>query len=496
MNFPNFIDGSYPSQSPITDAEQTLNWMVEIAEAQGATSKASLYPAPGYRAVVTGTHLGGRAAFAMGSGSTTISGRAFTVYGPALQEHFADGSMVVRNLTVPLAVDGNPAVICTNGDGGKGGGQLFLASGGNGYCYALSTNTLTLELTGGVTTVGQLYGFFVALFANANTIQISALFDGLTWDPTQFLQRTIGADPWTAMLVTPYGNILLPGSQTGEFLYNAGTFPFPFAPDPSGLIEEGVAATFSLKQAAKSAVWLSTNKNGGYQIMRAQGFTPQRISTFAVEQQIAGYARVDDAIGETYEDRGHVYYLLTFPTAGVTHVCDFNAGPGVTKWHKRGPWVSARNSFDAMHATFHCFAFNQHLLADRTTATLFEMNQAFSLDELGNPMRRRRRAPAIVSGRHRIFFAVFEVLLQSGLGAATGAGNYPVLLMRYSNDGGATWSTERAASAGPIGQFSQRVRFRRLGSGRLRVFEISCAELTPVRLTDAYLDLIPSTEAA
>lgn len=484
--YPAFIDGSYPSQSPVTDSEETINWLVELAESPGATSRASLYPVPGFRLFTSVNQLGGRAMFAMGTGQTAISGRAFGVVGPTFYEFFADNTSTVRGT---VAVDGSPATICTNGDGGD---QVFVTSGNNGYCFDLLTNTLTQVLTGAATMGGELYGYFVAFDAVRNQIRISALFDGVTWDPTQFLARSIGADPWTAMLVTPYGNILLPGSETGEFLYNAGTFPFPFAPDPSGLIEEGIAATFSLKQAGKSAVWLSTNKNGGYQVQRAAGFTPQRISTHAIEDQIAGYTRVDDALGETYEDRGHAFYILTFPTAGVTHVYDFIT----SKWHKRGEWIAEQNRYDALRPTFHCFAFGKHLMADRTTGNIYQMDAAFGLDIEGRPMRRVRRAPAVVSQRRRIFFPCFEVLLQAGVGLASGQGSLPLVTCRVSNDGGRTWGNERSASAGQIGQFGTRVRFLRTGSGRLRVFEIVCTDAVPWRLTDAYLHLEPSTEAA
>ncbi len=484
--YPAFIDGTNPSQSPLTDQEYTFNWFVENAEAAGAMAKASLYPTPGFRRFAATNQIGGRAMFAMGSGQTAVSGRAFGIVGPTFYEFFADGTWTIRGT---VAVDGNPATICTNGDGGF---QVFLTSGNNGYCYDLLTNTLTLILPGAATQGGELYGYFVAFDAARNQIRISALFDGTTWDPTQFLARSIGADPWTAMLVTPYGNIFLPGSQTGEFLYNAGSFPFPFAPDPSGLIEEGIAATFSLQQAGKSAVWLSTNRNGGYQVQRAAGYTPQRISTHAIEDQIAGYARVDDAIGFTYEDRGHAFYLLTFPTAGVTHVYDFIT----SKWHDRGHWIAEQNRSDGLHPTFHCFAFSKHLMADRTTGVVYQMDAAFGMDVDDRPLRRVRRAPAVVNQRQRIFFPLFEVLLQAGVGLASGQGSLPLVMMRKSDNGGRTWSNERSANAGEIGKFGTRLRFLNTGSARLRVFEISASDPVPFRLTDAYLQITPSTEAA
>lgn len=488
-----FVNGSYAVSSPVTDQERTVNWMVELSESQGATSKATLLPVPGFALYNRVTQVGGRAMFSMGTGGTAISGRVFGVSGSKLFEHFADGTNIDRTGAVgSLSVDGNPATISTNGDGGN---QLFITSGTNGYNYNLLTNTLTqiASLNGAATQGGELYGYFVAFDATLNQIRISALFDGTTWDPLQFLARSIGSDPWTAMLVTPYGQILLPGSQTGEFLYNAGTSPFPFAPDPSGLIEEGIAATFSIKQAGKSSCWLSTNKNGGYQVQRAQGYSPIRISDHGIEDKIASYSRVDDAIGETYEDRGHAFYLLTFPTAKATWCYDFTTN----KWHERMTWIAETNSEDAMRPTFHCFAFNKHLMADRTSSGIYEMNASFGTDIDGRPMRRIRRAPAVLNQQNRLFFPLLRILFQSGVGLQDGQGSNPIVMMRKSNDFGRTWSTERQGSIGAVGQYSKKVDFWNTGSGRGRVFEVTFTDPVPPRITAAFLPgLIDSTEAA
>lgn len=475
--YKDFIDGSYTSQSPISDQEDTINWYLENMEADGATSKASLYPAPGFRQFCMVGSVGGRAMFALD--------RCFGIIGSKLYEFFADGTSIDRG---DVAIDSNPATICTNGDGGD---ELFVTSGGLGYVYDLTLNTLT-NIAGLTATIGgMLYGYFVAFDAVSSTIRLSDLFDGTTWDPTQFAQRTIGADPWTSMLVTPYGQIFLPGSQTGEFWYNAGTFPFPFAPDPSGLIEEGIAATFSVKQAGKSSCWLSTNKNGGYAVQRATGFTPQRISTHAVEYAISRYSRVDDAVAETYEDQGHAFFLLTFPTARVTWVYDFITG----RWAKRGTWITESNQYTYSRPVFHAFAFNKHLMADRETGVIYEQDIEFPLDVDGRVMRRIRRAPALVNGNKRLFFPEFEIILETGIGTQTGAASNPQIMMRSSDNGGKTWGNYRQVSDGEVGQYEARAQWQRNGAARKRVFEVSVTDpLVNWRITDATVRIVQSTE--
>lgn len=60
-------------------------------------------------------------------------------------------------------------------------------------------------------------------------------------------------------------------------------------------------------------------------------------------------------------------------------------------------------------------------------------------------------------------------------------GQDPVLMMRYSDDAGHTWSQERSKSIGKIGETRKRVIFRRLGSARNRVYEIKVSD--PVKVT-------------
>lgn len=478
--FPAFVGGSYQSQSPVSDAATLINWYVEPLESEGATARTALYPTPGVRSFAEVTAAGGRGMFADGTG------RVFAIFGTSLYEITSAGVVFFRGT---VAADDNPATFSSNGDD-----QLFITSGDRGYCYVLSMQALTQVLASGATMGGFSYGYFIAFDRATPQIRISDLFNGLVWDPTQFAQRTIGADPWRAMLVTPYGQIALLGNKTSEFWYNSGAFPFPFQPDPSGLMEEGIAATFSAKQAGKSAVWLSQNTNGGYQVLRASGFTPERISNHALEYAIAGYADIDDAIAETYEDRGHAFYLLTFPTSKITWAYDFTTG----QWARRGTWIVEASEFDYWRPVFHCFGFNKHLVADRLNSVIYEMSDTFGLDVESRPIRRVRQTPATTNEHQRLFFDSLELLMEVGVGVSTGAAADvdPQVMLRVSNDFGQTWGAERAASAGKIGEYWRRVKWWALGSGRGRRYEVSVTAAVPWRITGAFQGVRASREAA
>jgi hypothetical protein len=286
---------------------------------------------------------------------------------------------------------------------------------------------------------------------------------------------------------------MLAGSETGEQWTNVGTFPFPFAPDRSGTMDEGIAAIFSLKYAGKSNVWLSTNKNGGYKVMAASGFQPERISTHAVEEAIAGYSDIADAIGETYEDRGHTFYLLTFPSADVTWAYDFLT----RQWHKRGTWIAEAHTFTYWRPVFHCFALDHHLMLDLEDGTLYHMSADHGVDVDDRPIRRVRRTPALVDEHRTVFFDWLEIVLQTGIGVVSGEPEDmdPRGMLRMSNDYGQTWGPERSESAGGVGEF-RRHRFWNLGSGIARVYEYSVTARVPWRVSGAYQKVRQSGEAA
>jgi len=500
--FQSFVGGSYKAQSPVTDNEELVNWMVEVSESPGATSQSSLYPTPGVQPFATAPVGAGRGMFASTTTYDPIpsQGRCFGVFGDRFMEVFADGTMVQRGL---VATDKNPVTISTNGYGSEddsGRGQLLITSGGKPYCYELATNVLK-ELTVFTAEVppitatqgGCVNGYFVIFDRNTSTVYLSNLLDGSRWALDDYFQPGVITNPWNAMIVSPYGQIVLPGVTAGEIWYNAGTFPIPFAPDLSGQMSYGCIATFSIAVVGESVMWVAKTPDGGIQVMQLQGYRPVRVSTHAQEFEASGYSRVDDAIGQSYTEQGHTFYLLTFPEANVTWCFDVN-GPEGRQWHKRGTWISEKSHYAYFRPVFHCFAFNKHLMADREGDVVYHMSTRLPLDVGGRVIRRLRRSPTVQNENKLLVLNWFELLLQTGIGQdAAVYGPPPIVMLRISKDGGRTWGDERQASAGALGAYMTRVYWARITQGRQIVFEVTVSDpLVNWRVTAAYLRT-PST---
>lgn len=474
MRYPGFVGGSYQAQSWNADAEHTVNMYEERMESQGATAQEALFGMPGVTLLGTAAGSPGRAHFAE-------DGREWAVFGTSFGEIAQDGTFTSRGT---VAVDSNPASIHSNGDGG---GQLLVVSGGNGYCYNITTTVFTqvAALNGKATHGNYLDGYGLILDRTSSTLYISALLDFLTWTTgVDFAQRSKASDPWVSMTVTGIYIALL-GEQTSEFWYDTGGSSFPFAPHPSGSpIPHGIAAGFTFAVGEGSLFWLARSNAGQRYVVRTTGFTPEVVSDYPRQRLFDGY-NVDNAVAELKNWRGHMFYSITFPGADVTWTYDL----ATNKWFQDGPWISEENAFAASRRRWHAVAYGQHRSLDSETGAVYKISSDSYRDVDSRPLVWERQAPALTAENELIFYAALELDIQVGVGTVSGQGENPRVMMQFSNDGGNTWSSELWRSLGKVGQYSTRVRWEQLGAARRRVFKVRGSDPVAVGIVGAYLQL-------
>ena len=125
--------------------------------------------------------------------------------------------------------------------------------------------------------------------------------------------------------------------------------------------------------------------------------------------------------------------------------------------------------------------------------TLTLTGHAPTLDRTERVGRRWLRRSAHISAEHvRIRHDLFKLVMETGIGSPstgqpTPAPN-PTVQLRWSDDGGHTWSSYYAREAGPLGSYKRRVIWRRLGMARNRVYEVSGSDPVKIALIDAYLN--------
>ena len=211
------------------------------------------------------------------------------------------------------------------------------------------------------------------------------------------------------------------------------------------------------------------------------GYTPVRISTHAIENAMQGYSVISDAIAYTYQQEGHEFYVLTFPSADVTWVFDM----ATQMWHQRG-W---RDTFNVLHRhRSNCaMQFNGKIIVgDYQNGYLYVLSRSAFTDN-GYLIKRVRRCQHLTNDLNRIFYHSFQIQFQPGVGLSTGQGSDPECVLRWSDDGGMTFGNDHILKIGKIGKYKNRAMKRRLGYARDRIFEVEMTDPVDAVIVSAEL---------
>ena len=428
-------------------------------------------------------------------------------------------------------VDANFAVTelgLINGSGpvsmSDNGVQLFVACNPDAFIYNASTGAFA-QVTDpdfpGAVTVGYLDGYFVFNEPNSQRFWVTSLNDGTAIDPLDFASAEANPDDVVSLMVS-HREVWLFGNNSIEVWYNAGLADFPLARIQGAVLEFGCQAPYSVAKMDNSLFWLGADARGSGVVYRSNGYNAQRISTHAVEWQIQQYAVTNDALAYTYQQDGHSFYVLIFPTAQATWVFDVSTGA----WHERAYWdgVEFRRHRSNCQANF----------AGQIVVGDWEGNELYAFDlttyaDNGETQRWLRSWRALHMGQNTLNRTTQHSLqldCESGVGAATvdsyfiltennlflttesddllltndispDVGSNPQVMLRWSDDGGHTWSNEHWAAVGRAGEYGRRVIWRRLGMTtklRDRVYEVSGSD--PVKIAIMGAELIASPTRA
>jgi hypothetical protein len=334
---------------------------------------------------------------------------------------------------------------------------------------------------------------------------VSAVGAGSAFDSLDTAAKTGSADPIVA-LIAVHGQLWLVGSLTTEIWYNSGAADFTFERQPGAFIEHGCAAPYSVAKQDIATFWLSQDREGRGIIIKGSGYDVERISTHAIEADIQTYTTVSDAIGYCFQQQGHAFYVLTFPTADKTWAYELKTG----QWHELA-WSDGNGTLHRHRANGCCYAYGKNIITDWQNGILYTLDPS-ALTDAGNPITRIRTIPHLIKDGRRVTYQSLTIDMQLGtMGSAqngvtrdedfsTDFGfDFGPLLEDPKNHISVRWSDTRGASFGnpitqPIGnagEFLKVLTFNRLGMARDRVFEISWSAPIPTALNGVFIEAIP-----
>lgn len=465
-----FIGPSYQARSLNADAQRAVNCYVEMDQSSPRAPLA-LYGTPGLRKVVTAS-LGAGC-----RGAITEAGYAWLVIG---------GYVYRMNSSYTLV--GVGTIGTTTGQIGiaSNGNQLLIVDGSAGYIVDTGASTVTqitdVDFPNGVKRCTYQDGYFIVTGDGTQVFYISQLLEGGSWDGLDFASAE-GSPDDTVGCISDHRELWLFGDSSAEVWINTGNADFPFERSGNTFIEHGCAAANTINKLDNTVFWLGADDRGSGIVWRANGYTPMRISTHAVEAAIATYATISDAVAFSYQQEGHGFYVLSFPTAGKTWVYD----AATQLWHERAYRDVSTGVLSQWRASSHCMLNNVHIVGDVFDGRVYALDLNYYTDDTA-PILRLRASQTQSQLQERLFFKTLQIDMETGVGLVTGQGSNPLMMLRYSNDGGHTWSNTKEATAGAIGAYSARCLFNRLGTGRDRVWELSMTDPVKFAVFGAIVD--------
>ena len=339
-------------------------------------------------------------------------------------------------------------------------------------------------------------GFFIINSAGSGRFYISSLatntgddnitfgaYEGGLFSPLQYATAEGSPDNLVAIVKTN-NEMVLVGDKSTEIWYNSGASPFPFQRMQSAFFDIGTVVKYSVVANGEDVFWLGANSQGQGCVMHANGYIPSRISTHSIEYMIGQLGRIDDAVGWTYQQEGHFFYVLTFPTGNRTFVFDTTTG----LWHERG-YLNSISGANDKHRGICAVNYNQLVyVGDWQNGNIYQLDLNTYTDN-GNLIKRIRTCPHIHYEMKRMFYHEFELDCIKGQGLVLGQGSDPQAMLKWSNDAGFTWSSERWESVGKMGEYKTRIHWHQLGSSRDRVFQLVVTDPIAWILINAWLDV-------
>lgn len=459
-----FVGGSYTARSVNFDAQRCVNLYVEMGSGS-SKSAAALIGTPGlveYKILSANGGCRGLYRF-----SDTV---AIAVIGDAV---WKIDTASTDTLLGTILAESSPVSMADNGS------VIMLVTGGAGYFIDPIASTFTMIVDADFVPgpkVNFLAGRFVWPQGDTGRFQWTEVY-GTDIDALSFATAEASPDVIVSQ-IAGFGELWEFGQNSTEVFQPSQDADEPFAKVLGASMEIGCGATYSVAKIDSSFFWLGRSDDGHGIVWRATGYQPQRISTHAVEFAIASYGDVSDAVAFTYQQEGHSFYVISFPSADKTWCYDISTN----LWHERAWRNDTTGELHRHRAQVQMEFDGDTIVGDWEVNTLYRMRLDTFTDNF-LPIQRTRACQHLSADLKRQFFHSLQIDMETGVGlsVSSGAQGYdPQAMLRWSDDGGHTWSNSHWASMGQIGQYRTRARWRRLGVSRDRVFELTITD--PVKV--------------
>lgn len=449
------------SRAYTASIERLVNYYPE-AQAQGSESPVALIPSAGCRLEQVLPDNGGI------RGYGTMLDRRFVITSNHLFElvngvHIDRGALIARGR----------CVTATNGF------HFVFVDGFKGYVYDDEKGLREIIDEGFYPSTHVVYQDQRFIFSRKGTGQffISGA-DPEDFDATEYATAESSPED-TIALINDHREIWLFSSKDIEIWYNSGAAQFPYERLRGAYVEKGLAAPYLVGKDDNTVFWVGSD----FMVYRADGYSPVRISTHAVEHDLNG-ADLEDAALITYTLEGHTFIHINIPSLKKAWVFDMAS----QEWHERISLDYGVPIFD------HAIDYNGGVkVGHHALPRVYDLDLDYSFDDEALIPSMIITPPVWASG-NRMRMASIEMQMQVSEGVVKAQNNpaachndqyipklrdrmqYPAITMSYSDDSGKTWSKPDERSFGRYNDYSLRVQWNKLGSFYSRSYKFELTE--------------------
>jgi len=255
------------------------------------------------------------------------------------------------------------------------------------------------------------------------------------------------------------------GEKSIEVWYNSGNPDFPFERIQGSFQQRGCLEARTIANMDNSIYWVGDDGI----VYRANGYTPMRISTEAVEFEVSQTDSVDlDAF--TYFEEGHTFYCLSI-NGSKTLVYDAKT----QLWHTRTSVATTKWLIYDIQNIYgkNIGSSNNGKLYDVSIDITTEDNVIINREAITSP---------ISKGVDYFTLSQFEIDMETCISTIN---EDDELSIQITKDGGRTYSIPRTVSLGKVAKYKTRVAFRRLGRARNMSIKVKTRSKAPIRIISA-----------
>jgi hypothetical protein len=448
-----FFGGSAGGVHPYVDTAQITNFYLENVQTQGK-GEVVAYSWPGYGApYISGLAGTIRSLYTLNNLLYVVAGNSFYVIAPPNNVATVLGTLSTNNGQVSIT---DNAV------------QIFLTDGLAGYIYNTQTAVFTKISDANFPPLptGAAYqdGYFLVGKGNSRQFFVSAQYDGTTWTPVSFASKEQFTDNLVSIFASG-GLIRLFGSNSIEFWTSSGSLDFPFIRSQGVTTYLGVLAPASIDQVEDNFFFLGTNFNGDMRVYWLKNTSVNSISSPQLNRQLNTYSKVTDAIGQAMQMDEHIFYILTFPTQGVTWVYDLT----MSQFLEQPVWCNLSSAGMPYYRISQVTSLTGNIyLGDSIAGNIYSLSKELATENSA-AVQRQLVSAHIYDNGERVYVNELQLAMEVGSKNVQG----PKLLFELSKDGGFTYLPGQLLSLGGIGKYTTRVRALRLGRMRDGVIRLT-----------------------